>query len=68
MAKATRRVAELSRKRMKELTDSLRVKPGTPVTLPEDFDPGHTGGLGKEGSRGEEGNTHPPFEQRRSSI
>lgn len=51
MAKATRRRAGLSRKRMKELTESLRVKPGTRVTLPEDFDPGHTGGLGKEGGK-----------------
>ena len=36
------------RKRIKELTAGLRVKPGATVTLPDDFDPGHVGGLGKE--------------------
>jgi len=39
---------ELERKRIKKLTQLLRVTPGTRVTLPGDFDPGHTGGLGRE--------------------
>ena len=41
----------LGRKRIKELSESLRVKPGSSVTLPDDFDPSHTGGLGKEGGK-----------------
>ena len=41
----------LGPKRFKELTASLRVKPGATVTLHDDFDPGHTGGLGKEGGK-----------------
>ncbi|MDQ6882960.1 MAG: polyphosphate kinase 2 family protein [Candidatus Dormibacteraeota bacterium] len=33
------------------MTNSLRLKPGTSVKLPDDFDPGHTGGLRKEAGR-----------------
>ena len=38
----------MGRKQFKELSQRLRVKPGTSVALPADFDPGYTGGLGKE--------------------
>jgi PPK2 family polyphosphate:nucleotide phosphotransferase len=41
-------MAGLGRKRIKELSESLRVKPGTSVKLPDDYDPGHTDSLGKE--------------------
>jgi PPK2 family polyphosphate:nucleotide phosphotransferase len=44
-------MAELGRKRIKRLTERLRVKPGSTVRLPKDFDPGFTGGLGREGER-----------------
>lgn len=44
-------MAELGRKRIKRLTELLRVKPGTAVKLPKDCDPAFTGGLGREGER-----------------
>mgnify|MGYP001404504104 CR=1 FL=1 len=44
-------MAGLGRKRIKELTERLRVKPGTRVKLPDDYDPGHTDSLGKESGK-----------------
>ncbi|HSO93070.1 MAG TPA: PPK2 family polyphosphate kinase, partial [Candidatus Dormibacteraeota bacterium] len=41
-------MAGMRRKRFEELSERLRVKPGKTVALPGDFDPGYTGGLGKE--------------------
>ncbi|HEY0492182.1 MAG TPA: polyphosphate kinase 2 family protein [Candidatus Dormibacteraeota bacterium] len=41
-------MAGLGRKRFKELSETLRVKPGSRVRLPEDYDPGRTDSLGKE--------------------
>jgi PPK2 family polyphosphate:nucleotide phosphotransferase len=39
---------ELGRKRIKRLAEQTQVKPGTPVRLPNDYDPAFTGGFGKE--------------------
>ena len=41
-------MAGLGRKRIKELSERLRVKPGRSVKLPDDYDPGQTDSLGKE--------------------
>jgi len=44
-------MAGLGRKRIKELSERLRVNPGTTVNLPDDYDPGHTDSLGKESGK-----------------
>ena len=41
-------MAGVGPRRFKELSDRLRVKPGSNVKLPDDYDPGHTDSLGKE--------------------
>jgi PPK2 family polyphosphate:nucleotide phosphotransferase len=41
-------MAESPEKRLRELPARLRVKPGTSVQLPKDFDPGFTAGLSKD--------------------
>jgi PPK2 family polyphosphate:nucleotide phosphotransferase len=45
----TQTMSELGRGRMKQLSDLFKVKPGSTVTLPRDFDPAFVAGYGPEG-------------------